>query len=261
MRSLFLLIFLLIGSLGLTQSHSFITHDSIQITYDDEGTGAVVVLLHGFINSRKSWGRAELKKDLLSKGFRVIVPDLRGNGDSDKPHEEKYWKNKNEVKDVIFLIDLLEIESYLLVGYSRGSTVAAELVTLDKRVSKVVLGGMGAEFTDPTWEIPGIFADAFAGRIPLSEMTEGAVNYAKSIDADLICMSLQQKYQPSPNKTSLGKIDIPVLVIAGNEDNAINKTSSLSFVFNNAIINIVTGDHNNTYKQSNFSAAVIAFLN
>lgn len=260
MKYVGLFLALLFSVLGSTQNHSFRSHDSIQLVYDDEGSGPVVVLLHGFINTRKSWGRAALRNSLIEKGYRVIVPDLRGNGDSDKPHDEHHWNNNNEVRDIICLIDSLKIKEYMVVAYSRGATVGSELITLDDRVTKIVLGGMSDEYTDPSWEIPSIFADAFAGRIPLSEMTEGAVNYAKSINADLTCLSFQQKYQPSPSKEELGKLNLPVLVIVGDQDDAENKTKSLSAVFINATSIIVEGNHNNTYKQENFAEAVIRFL-
>jgi pimeloyl-ACP methyl ester carboxylesterase len=260
MKHLATVLFLFLCFIGSAQSSSFITHDSIRISFDDTGKGPAILLIHGFINSRKSWEKSALKKDLLEKGYRVIVPDLRGNGDSDKPHDKKYWNSKNEILDIVSLMDHLDITVYDVVAYSRGVTVASELATIDSRINKIVLGGMGDEFTNPNWEIPGIFSDAFAGNIPLDDMTKGAVEYAESINADLMCLSLQQKYQPSPGKELLNKIYIPVLIIVGDQDDAENKTISLSSVFPLAQSKIIKGDHNNTYKQKNFSEAVIRFL-
>ncbi len=259
MRILFLLLCVITCYLGWGQK-DFISHDSIRIVYDDEGEGKVVLLIHGFINTRKSWSASKLKEDLIQKGYRVIVPDLRGNGASDKPHSTQFWEKNNEVKDLIALIDHENIHSYSVVAYSRGVTVASELSLHDKRITKMVLGGMGDEFTDPEWAIPTIFALAFSSKAELTEMTIGAVTYAKSIGADMICLSMQQKYQPSPSVDALKKLNLPVLIIVGDEDNAYSKTTSLSTIFSYSQTKIVDGDHNNTYKQANFSKAILSFL-
>ena len=67
------------------QTNFFQSFDGTQISYIDEGSGETVLLIHGFLNSGKSWENTKLKKDLLEKGYRIIIPDLRGCGQSDKP--------------------------------------------------------------------------------------------------------------------------------------------------------------------------------
>jgi pimeloyl-ACP methyl ester carboxylesterase len=51
----------------------------------DEGSGRPVMLLHGFPDSSHVW-RHQIPA-LVGAGFRVIAPDLRGFGESDKPQE------------------------------------------------------------------------------------------------------------------------------------------------------------------------------
>jgi len=243
-----------------SQEKSFRSYDGTTIVFDDEGKGETILLLHGFINTRKSWGKAALKQKLLAKGYRVVIPDLRGNGDSDKPHAEQAWNSGNEVKDLIALMNHLSIERYVAIGYSRGSIVLAELLTLDQRISKAVFGGMGTDFTDSNWEIPGQFARAFNGEEELSEMTRGAVEYAKSINADLKSLSLQQRFQPSTTVQELNKIEIPILVICGDLDNSNDKAGRLATLFNNGKSVVVAGEHNHTYKQENFAVEVLGFI-
>eukprot|EP01137_Pigoraptor_chileana_P025326 Opistho-2@94671 len=127
----------------------FTSFDGQNIAYEDTGRGKAVLLLHGFINTGANWRKTALYKDLIEKGFRVIVPDMRGNGASDKPHEDKFYQNDAEVKDLMSLISSLKIKDYTLVGYSRGAIVAAKLLTKDKRVTKAILGGVGQHFTNP----------------------------------------------------------------------------------------------------------------
>ncbi|WP_419211796.1 alpha/beta fold hydrolase [Maribacter sp. X9] len=249
----------LAGNLTVAQSKSFTSFDGVKIAFTDEGQGNPVLLVHGFINSSASWGNSPLKKDLLEKGYRIIIPDLRGNGNSDKPQDDKAYENDAEVKDLKLLMNHLNIKKYKAIGYSRGSIVLAKLLTKDKRIEKAVLGGMGIDFTNPDWDRRIMFAKAFDGEV--TNATKGAVEYAKSINADLRSLHLQQKYQPVTSKKQLAKITVPILVICGDEDVDNGNAHELSATFKNATLKKVPGDHNGTYRTKAFSQAIIQFLN
>lgn len=237
--------------------HSF---DKTKIAFTDEGKGKAVLLIHGFISNGSSWNKSLLKKNLLEKGYRVVVPDLRGNGKSDRPNNAEAYQNNAEVKDLMSLADYLHLKSYYTIGYSRGSIVLAKLLTKDERIKKAIIGGMGIDFTDPNWDRRIAFADAFSGRAPLTEMTKGAVEYAKSIDADIKILGLLQDFQPVTSLEELQKIKTNILVISGDEDTDNGDPKKLQSYLSNSQLIIVKGDHNNTYKQDNFSNAVISFL-
>lgn len=248
-------------------SHGFAQHfnyyeapDKIRIAYTDSGSGKVVVLLHGFINTGANWRKTALYKDLLKNGYRVIVPDLRGNGRSDKPHEDKFYANDIETADVAGIISELKIKTYAVVGYSRGAIVAAKLLTKDKRISQVVLGGMGQHFTNPNWDRRLMFAEAFSGKAHLHPIAEGAVKYAKSINADTLALGYLQKYQPVTSPAELMKFKKTVLVIAGNEDKDNGDPEVLQTYFKHATLKIVKGNHNGAYNTEEFSEGIRAFL-
>lgn len=257
-RTLAALFFFACIQFSSAQATFFTSFDGVTIAFSDEGRGEPILLLHGFINSKTSWDRTELKKDLLKKGYRVIVPDLRGNGASDKPQNEKSYQDDAEVNDIVLLMDYLKIKKYTAIGYSRGSIVLSQLLLADKRIKKAVLGGMGMDFTNPNWSRRLLFAKAFDGDV--NEMTKGAVDYAKSIDADLRSLHLQQKYQPVPSKKELKTITVPILVIAGDKDIDNGDSELLCKVFNNCKLILVPGDHNGTYKTTLFSKEIIDFL-
>lgn len=237
-----------------------VSFDGVKIAFTDEGKGEPIVLLHGFISSGNSWNKTILKKVLLEKGYRVIVPDLRGNGNSDKPHDSNAYANDAEIKDLQLLADYLKLDSYKAVGYSRGAILLAKLLTKDKRITKAVIGGMGLDFTNPNWGRRIMFAKAFGGEEPLNEITEGAVNYAKSINADLKVLSLLQHHQPVTSIQELQQIKTPVLVLAGDQDIDNGKPADLQKYLPNSSLKIISGDHNNTYKEEGFSEAAITFL-
>jgi len=221
-------------------SSPFPSFDGIKIAFTDEGKGKPVFLLHGFINTRKNWDKAALKKDLIAAGYRVIAPDMRGNGDSDKPHHPEAYADNAEVKDIMALADYLELEAYEVVGYSRGSIVLAQLLTKDKRIKKAVIGGMGAAFTDPNWPIPTIFAKAFGREAPLDDMTRGAVEYATSINADLKVLSLLQYHQPATPISELEKIKTKILVLRGDKDDSNGSATELQKHLTNSRLQMPT---------------------
>ncbi len=240
------------------QTKYFNSFDDTKIAYTDEGQGKPILLIHGFINTRKSWENTALKQDLIAKGFRVIIPDLRGNGDSDKPQNDEAYSHDAEVIDLMFLMAELKISKYWAVAYSRGSILLAKLLTKDKRLKKAVLGGMGIDFTNRNWKRRIMFRDAFNGKI--TNETEEAVAYAKSINADFKSLYLQQKYQSVTTKTQLQYIKAKVLVIAGDKDKDNGSPELLQAAIPKSKIKIVSGDHNATYKTDEFSKAICAFL-
>lgn len=240
--------------------HSFQSFDGVKIAYTEEGSGEAVILIHGFISSGSSWNGTVVKKALIDAGYRVIVPDLRGNGKSDKPQKAEAYANDAEIKDLKALADHLKLRSFKAIGYSRGSIVLAKWLTQEKRITQAVLGGMGLDFTNPNWNRRIMFADAFSGRAELTNETKGAVEYAKSIGADLKILGLLQDYQPVTSIAALNKIKVPVLVIAGDEDHDNGDPNELKEQLPKAELVIISGDHNNASKGEEFSNQVLKFL-
>lgn len=265
MKPIFILLFVPVyfffSSENAAETKYFASFDGTKIAYTDEGTGMPVVLIHGFISNRTSWNNTVLKGALLEAGYRVIVPDLRGNGESDKPHKAEAYANDAEIKDMKALADELKLKKYYAVGYSRGAIVLAKLLTVDKRVKKAVLGGMGADFTNPNWERKLLFAKAFtSGQSQQYPEAVGAVNHAKSIGADTVVLGYLQIYQPVTSKAELAKIKKPVLVLAGDKDVDNGRPQELQALLPKSTLQLVPGVHNDAHKSTEFATAVLNFL-
>ncbi|XKK40559.1 alpha/beta hydrolase [Nocardiopsis sp. ARC36] len=104
-----------------------------------------VLLLHGFgTDFDMNWRATGWTRALESAGLRVIGPDLRGHGSSDKPVEEAFYLPEHFVADLVSLLDELGVERVDVVGYSMGSRLGWELaLTMRERVRRVALGGFG----------------------------------------------------------------------------------------------------------------------
>ncbi|MFL6018989.1 MAG: alpha/beta fold hydrolase [Gaiellaceae bacterium] len=96
--------------------------DGVTLAVADEGEGPAVVLLHGFPDSSRLW-RNQVPV-LVGAGFRVVVPDLRGFGESDRPDAVEAYAIRHSVADVVAILDALEIERAHVVGHDWGAAVA-----------------------------------------------------------------------------------------------------------------------------------------
>jgi len=96
--------------------------DGFKLAYDRSGTGPAVVLLHGWPGDRTDYRVLEPK---LSTACEVVVPDLRGFGESDKhlvdPAE---YSAVAQSRSVVGLIEELGLEQVVLAGYDVGSRIA-----------------------------------------------------------------------------------------------------------------------------------------
>ncbi len=269
MRFLFLIIcfFLLNNSKAQTDSLSskfpidsnyFSSFDGSKIYYEVRGEGKPVLLVHGFIVDGSSWKRAALYNDLLHEGYKVIILDMRGNGKSGKPHDSTAYENDAEAKDIMLLMDLLKIKQYSVVGYSRGSIITARLMVLDKRIKDAVLGGMGADFTNPLWPRRIMFYHALRGdSVP---QLKGLVEYVQQQKLDQLALAYLQRSQPSTSKEALSKVTQPVLVISGDKDSDNGSAGELAKLLSKSTVATVPGDHNHASGTKEFSAAVIHFF-
>ena len=236
----------------------FTSFDSTKIYYEVRGTGDAVLLVHGFIVNGQSWKRTELYKDLLNAGYQVIILDQRGNGFSDKPHTPEAYENDAEAKDIMALMNLLKIRKYSAIGYSRGSIIVSRLFVLDKRIKKGVMGGMGAEFTNPEWPRRIMFYKALSGE-QVPEL-EAMVQNVKKQGLDQQALAYLQKAQPSTSKEALGKIKQPVLIICGDKDSDNGSAKELADLFKHPTYKITPGDHGGASRTKEFSNEVISFL-
>ena len=100
----------------------FIEVNGISLYVEEHGAGVPVLLMHGFPDSARLW-RNQVPF-LVSNGFRVITPDMRGFGRSSRPLEVAAYRLANVVADVTGLLDALGIEAAHVVGHDWGAAVA-----------------------------------------------------------------------------------------------------------------------------------------
>ncbi len=261
MRILFLCFLIALSNSLLAQSDTatyFSSFDKVKIHYTAIGHGRPVLLLHGFTGTGSDWKGKPVTDSLLAKGFQVIMPDLRGNGLSGKPVHADSYAHDAEAKDLIGLITFLGIKNYAAVGYSRGSIILARLLVKDKRCTRAVIGGMGADFTNPRWPRRLGFYNAL-----MNDSIRGYDEFRKYIASKGLNprdLAYQQKEQPSTSPKELAGIKAPVLIICGNADQDNGKGNDLQKLIPGSKFVEVTGNHNTSAWTSEFAGKVAAFL-
>jgi pimeloyl-ACP methyl ester carboxylesterase len=96
--------------------------DGIELDVLDEGEGPPVLLVHGFPDSSHLW-RGQVPA-LTGAGLRVIAPDMRGFGASDRPDAVEAYGIGRAVADLVGVLDALGVEHARVVGHDWGAAVA-----------------------------------------------------------------------------------------------------------------------------------------
>jgi pimeloyl-ACP methyl ester carboxylesterase len=109
----------------------------IEISYVDIGEGPAVVLIHGHPFDATMWNP---QVELLSKSYRVIVPELRGYGRTTKPPKVRETRFDLFASDILSLLDTLYVDTFVLGGLSMGGQVVLEIFRQAKhRVHALIL--------------------------------------------------------------------------------------------------------------------------
>jgi pimeloyl-ACP methyl ester carboxylesterase len=108
----------------------------------EAGSGPPVLLLHGFPDCWRLW-RHQLPA-LAEAGHRVLAPDLRGFGGTDKPERAEDYKMRTLVGDAVGLLDALGVDRAAVVGHDWGAALAWMVAMFaPDRVSRLVAVSVG----------------------------------------------------------------------------------------------------------------------
>jgi epoxide hydrolase 4 len=101
--------------------HEYIITNGVKLHYVTQGTGPLMLMLHGFPEFWYSW-RHQIPE--FASDFQVVALDLRGYNDSDKPQDPSAYVMDEFVKDVAGVIQGLGYDKCILVGHDWGGAIA-----------------------------------------------------------------------------------------------------------------------------------------
>jgi len=103
-----------------------------------EGDGPLVIMVHGFPELWYSW-RHQIRP-VAEAGYKVVVPDVRGYGGSDKPEAIAAYDMTSLTGDVVGLIDAMEEEQAILFGHDWGAPICWNTAALHPNRIAAVAG-------------------------------------------------------------------------------------------------------------------------
>src|SRR5688500_7355133 len=107
----------------------FFDSNGVRIRYVEQGQGPAIVLMHGYTGTLDRHFIANGVFANLATDHRVIAMDLRGHGKSGKPHDAGSY-GEEMARDVVRLLDHLDIRRAHVLGYSLGAMIAGRLATM-----------------------------------------------------------------------------------------------------------------------------------
>jgi pimeloyl-ACP methyl ester carboxylesterase len=204
-----------------------------QVGYDDVGSGDPIVFLHGFPHRRSLWAP---QLGALVDRARCIAPDLRGFGESQAlaPYSMDRYAD-----DVVELLDHLRLERAVVCGISMGGYVAFALWRRHPaRVRGLVLMDTRSGVDSPEAVLKrrdmialarqrgsGAVADAMitgmvgrSTREKCPEVVDAVHSMLESAPVEGVVGALEAMISRADSTPTLGTIDVPTLIVVGEED-------------------------------------------
>ncbi len=214
-------------------------YDGFKISFEQRGRkqGAAerpIVLIHGLLLPRTH--HYPLADAIADRGNRVILIDLLGHGQSDKPNHSRFYSMEIFAQQVVGLLDYLDVPEAVIGGTSLGANVTLEVAThapdrcramfIEMPVLERAAPAAGAMF------LPLVIG--YAQLAPVFNVTNELLRRVPrglSLYADVVLDVLSRDPVPSaavlhglltgrlaPHPTDREKIDIPALIMGHNRD-------------------------------------------
>jgi len=119
-------------------THRTIQTNGINMHIAEAGEGPLVLLIHGFPELWYSW-RHQLPA-LAEAGYHAVAPDVRGYGDTDKPHEIEAYAMREMVADYLGVLDALGEDKAVIVGHDWGALMSWTTAALHPERFRAVVG-------------------------------------------------------------------------------------------------------------------------
>jgi 3-oxoadipate enol-lactonase len=247
-----------------------------EIAYEVHGQGEPLLLIHG---AGVPHGEFQPQYEAVGAKFRLILPDVRGHGESDV--SKAPYSMKQFADDMIALMDTLKIERTLILGHSMGGTIAQQMaVDHPNRVKALVLAetNYGIKSTpalywtvrlmDPVSRMIGIkrlsamSVNQFSARSPqMKPFLESA--FQQHIDHPDNFWNISQANNEFDGKGQLSRIQCPTLLLVAQNNPATHSFAKymVEHIPNARLVTIPNASHMLNWDNAEaFNKTVLEFL-
>jgi len=225
------------------------TDDGVQLYYEEHGEGTPLLFVHEFAGDHRSWD-AQLRH--FSRRYRCIVYGARGYPPSAVPNDPEAYSQLRAVGDAVAVLDAVGADTAHVIGNSMGGFTTLHLgLRHPERVTALVVGGCGygahpdkepnfreeSEAIAVAFETEGSAGVAewygvgparvqYQGKDPRGHAEHVQVLAEHDALGAALTMRGVQKSRPSLYglRAELSGLDVPVLIVAGDEDDGVLET-------------------------------------
>jgi pimeloyl-ACP methyl ester carboxylesterase len=218
-------------------------------------------------DANANWVGPGVVDALVAAGRRVIAPDARGHGASEKPHDPARYGEDRMARDLAVLLDTVGAAEVDLVGYSMGAIVSLIYASGGERVRRLIVGGVGSGVI----ECGGVdrravsnesIIEALRAEDPAAlESPEAAAfrQLADALGADREAL-IAQASSIYRGDIELGQISAPTLVLAADADPLAVRPELLAQAIPDATLRILAGNHIGAIADPSFTRSIVDFL-
>lgn len=218
--------------------------DGTELHFVERGdpAGEAVLMVHGFGSSaERNWLAAGWEKPLADAGHRLILTDLRGHGDSDRPDDPGAYRLTTLSQDAFVVLDSVGVHRAHWLGYSLGSRIGLEAArTLPDRIRSLSLGGAAAN-------------DLVAAQL-IAAVSAAPGGAAQSL------ISFAEGVTTNPPPLPHSPLGIPTLVVAGTLDDIALGADELALRLDADYVQLTGRTHTNAITARAFKEAVLDHL-
>lgn len=236
--------------------------DGVRLAYREVGEGRPLILIHGYMGRGGTWAETGIAGRFAARGHRVIMPDMRGHGDSARPHDAAAYPPDVLADDGLALIDHLGLTDYDLGGYSLGGRTVVRLLARGAAPRRAVVGGQGLDAILHTTGRGGQFRKVLSGfgshqpGSPEQQMEDGIRKGGG--DPVALLRVLDTFVNTTPEE--LAAVKVPVLVLTGAEDRHSATALALAEAIPNGRYTELPGNHFTAMTSPEFEKALTGFI-
>ena len=245
--------------------YRFAGRDGVELAWHETGSGRPLILLPGFGGTGSRMLEHGPAGTLAVHGYRVVLPDFRGYGDSAKPCDPTKYPPDILADDGFALVEHLGLGGgdYDLGGYSLGARIVVRMLARGARPGRAIVAGQGlAKVSGPQ--------GGGANHRVLTALVNGIALEPDSPDARLAQVISQGGADPwvmlrvleslvPTSEAALREIAVPALVAIGDRDER-SDAGELAALLRNARFVRVPGDHASAFAAPELTLAIISFL-
>ena len=243
--------------------HHFEGRDGAPLAYREIGAGRPLVLIHGYVSSATvNWIRYGHASALAAGGRRVVMPDLRGHGDSSTSHDPAAYPPDVLVDDGFALLAHLGVTDYDLGGYSLGGRTVARMLVRGARPGRAIIAGMGVDAIVDTGPSNERFRRILSnlGTFERGSSEWMAEAFLRSVDGDPVALLQVLDTSVDTPVEDLTRIETPTLVAVGADDVDHASAERLAGLLPHGRFSLLPGTHMSAVTKPELATAIGSFL-